>query len=413
MIYIIVIVKSIHLNLYICQNDVLMEVVYLKILSDIHCEVYVDNEFKDVVKKNTLTKIPMRQGEYLVRLVSTINSNYKLEQIVDLKYDKIINAQFIKIAESHPEWDLDSDYRECPITRNLKNVITGKVISLYYQYHCVSDNIAPFKDGLARVANTNRKWGYLNTKGDEVIPCIYDSAEEFSEGVGCVEDKIGYRFIDTDGNVLFSKYYPWGGTFKQGYAITFDVNSAFLLDRNGNEYRPLHPALSVESYSEGRIVAVEPCDEYNGNSDHILFDLNGKQIGRWGFERILPFSEGVAVVDRGAFIDLKGEYLPFSFYEAGSFSEGMSKVRTDYDGKWGFINKQGQEEIPFLYDDAGQFSEGLAFVQIDGKYGFINKEGNVQIPYDFDEVSDFCQGLAQVRIGEDYYFIDKYGNEYR
>ena len=302
-----------------------MEVVYLKILSDIHCEVYVDNEFKDVVKKNTLTKIPMRQGEYLVRLVSTINSNYKLEQIVDLKYDKIINAQFIKIAESHPEWDLVSDYRECPITRNLKNVITGEVISLYSQYHCVSDNIAPFKDGLARVANINGKWGYLNTKGDEVIPCIYDSAEEFSEGVGCVEDKIGYRFIDTDGNVLFAKYYPWGGTFKQGYAITHDVNSAFLLDRNGNEYRPLHPALFVESYSEGRIVAVEPCDEYNSNSDHILFDLNGKQIGRWGFDRILPFSEGVAVVNRGAFIDLKGEYFHFRIMKQVVFPKACQK----------------------------------------------------------------------------------------
>ena len=80
-----------------------MEVVYLKILSDIHCEVYVDNEMKVVAPKNTLTKIQLLQGEYYVQLVSTVNPNYKIERVVSLGYDKVLNVQFSEIVRLHPE----------------------------------------------------------------------------------------------------------------------------------------------------------------------------------------------------------------------------------------------------------------------------------------------------------------------
>ena len=36
-----------------------MEKVNLKILSDIHCELYVDSEFVTDIKKDTLIKIPL------------------------------------------------------------------------------------------------------------------------------------------------------------------------------------------------------------------------------------------------------------------------------------------------------------------------------------------------------------------
>ena len=45
------------------------------------------------------------------------------------------------------------------------------------------------------------------------------------------------------------------------------------------------------------------------------------------------------------------------------------------DGKYGFINKQGQEVIPFIYNEAWYFSEGFALVEKDGKWFYINKQG--------------------------------------
>ena len=56
-----------------------MEKVNLKILSDIHCELYVDQNFITDIPKDTLTKIPLSKGEYLITLKSTINPQVKFE----------------------------------------------------------------------------------------------------------------------------------------------------------------------------------------------------------------------------------------------------------------------------------------------------------------------------------------------
>ena len=80
-------------------------------------------------------------------------------------------------------------------------------------------------------------------------------------------------------------------------------------------------------------------------------------------------------------------------------------------GKWGFIDKSGNEIIPCicLYYDLGHFHEGLARMSIDGKKCFIDKTGKEVIPFIFDYACSFSDGLAMVRIGEDLGFIDKDG----
>ncbi|WP_305257429.1 WG repeat-containing protein [uncultured Duncaniella sp.] len=77
-----------------------------------------------------------------------------------------------------------------------------------------------------------------------------------------------------------------------------------------------------------------------------------------------------------------------------AFSEGMAAVRRD--GKWGYINLQGEEVIPCQFSDefpVGQFSEGLACVVDDRsekdkklwnkRVGFINKKGEFVITGDY------------------------------
>jgi hypothetical protein len=45
-------------------------------------------------------------------------------------------------------------------------------------------------------------------------------------------------------------------------------------------------------------------------------------------------------------------------------------------GKYGFIDKTGQEIIPLKYDEAWSFHEGLGGVKLDGKSGYVDKRGN-------------------------------------
>ena len=57
------------------------------------------------------------------------------------------------------------------------------------------------------------------------------------------------------------------------------------------------------------------------------------------------------------------------------------------------------------------FHEGLARVKKNGKYGYINKEGEEVIKCQYDDASNFHEGLAAVKKNEKKYYIDNLGNE--
>lgn len=53
-------------------------------------------------------------------------------------------------------------------------------------------------EGLARVT-FKKKWGFIDEKGIEVIPCKYDYVDSFEEGLSMVSFNEKYGFIDKAG----------------------------------------------------------------------------------------------------------------------------------------------------------------------------------------------------------------------
>jgi hypothetical protein len=51
-----------------------------------------------------------------------------------------------------------------------------------------------------------------------------------------------------------------------------------------------------------------------------------------------------------------------------------------------------------LFDSVSEngFSEGLLAAQKDGKYGYIDKDGNTIIPFVFSSAGDFKNGAAKI-----------------
>lgn len=64
---------------------------------------------------------------------------------------------------------------------------------------------ASFKNGLLGVCNEKAQWGFVNDKGEQVIPCKYITVTPFSEGHAIVaeyrNDRIKLSIIDKEGNV--------------------------------------------------------------------------------------------------------------------------------------------------------------------------------------------------------------------
>lgn len=130
------------------------------------------------------------------------------------------------------------------------------------------------------------------------------------------------------------------------------------------------------------------------------------------------------------------------FAYAMKFSEGLAAVNVGgtqggrdmpSDGKWGFINRQGQFVINPKFDspptsaapynpsdyslirhEGYLFSEGLAAVVKDGKWVYIDHEGLINIPevgspVRFDAARGFHEGLANVMVNGRWGYIDKLG----
>lgn len=102
----------------------------------------------------------------------------------------------------------------------------------------VYDSIEPFKEGRARVGKGNFKqktirFGYIDSSGKEIIPCIYNSAYDFSEGVAVVSLGDGkFGFIDLLGNQVTDFKYFYAEQFQNGFGI---VKQKFLIDKKENK----------------------------------------------------------------------------------------------------------------------------------------------------------------------------------
>lgn len=87
------------------------------------------------------------------------------------------------------------------------------------------EELYPFSEGMATVRKDG-KFGFINIKGELVIPCQYLYVGPFKEGLACVvkdENDMNVSFIDTAGKILKTKY-PFNvqwyfGTLGNGYIV--------------------------------------------------------------------------------------------------------------------------------------------------------------------------------------------------
>ena len=223
---------------------------------------------------------------------------------------------------------------EIGISDGLKKFYTQRVpilsfLGVYY------NDIYKFSEGLAVVV-LNRKYGYIDKTGREVIPLKFDDAGNFSNGLAPVDLNYKYGFIDKTGGEVIPFKYDWARKFSEGLAQVV-LNGKFgYIDKTGREVIPLK------------------------------------------YDEAYDFEEGLAIVGlnkKYGFIDKTGkEVIPVKYDYANDFEEGLAQVKLN--NKYGFIDKTGREVIPCKYDDVSDFKRGLADVCLNGKWGYIDKHGN-------------------------------------
>lgn len=314
------------------------------------------------------------------------------------------------------------------------------------------------------------KWGFINEKGEVVIPIIHKHANSFSEGFALLPNR---TFIDKTGKVAITldKHYEGVEDFKGGFARIWRSGLFGYIDRSGKVVVPaVHTKTKIEQTPVEQLIAVS-------DQEPILFS----DAERWGYKNhlgdiIIPasfnvacaFSDEMALVERDGnwfYINKTGsQATPYLTYDhTDNFAHGFARVRS---GKlWGYINKVGKEVVPVRYEleilsampverlvqinseqkspgkpdpetipyksaekwgflneraeiiiapkfkSISKFVEGMIRVELNAKYGFVDALGQHIIPCLYQHATDFCEGVAIVERDRIQGFIDKTGKE--
>ncbi len=283
----------------------------------------------------------------------------------------------------------------------------------------------------------DRHFAYVNKKGEVVIDTDYKWADDFENGRAQFKKVVrtgnkayyNYGFIDTKGREVIPAIYEKVYQFAEGVDVTWvkkrGDSKFILIDKNGQ--RVGNNAFEKVGYwIEGmcQVGVPGPEKDYNGNPlyRHGFVNLRCEIIidPSEGYMGAPAYSDGlVCLAKEGTgygFLDKTGKVvIPLQYKQAGysGFIDGLCRVKKN--GKTGLIDKTGKWVVEPKYSTVTSFSEGLMIVAL-GKsggykdFGYCDFNNEVVIKGPFDSASPFDGGFARVRKGDKDGLIDKEGN---
>mgnify|MGYP003494239541 FL=1 len=332
------------------------------------------------------------------------------------------------------------------------------------------DELYGFHEGLARVCK-DKKYGFIDKLGNEIISCKYDDAEDYDKGISvvtlgdkkgainregdmvipckydninlCKDDSLAAAFInetsgfiDLEGNIVVPFDYEYCGTFSEGLADVRKNGLIRFVNKNGKLVIPCKYTNSLD-FSEGLVgVSIDGGEDGVVDDKWGYIDKTGKivipfQGGLTGS----PFSSGLSMRYRGglttsydkngfpvmhetafegAFIYKNGKQAS-DFFETQNiqgFRNGYCVIK-DKNGWEGLVNTQGEFTIPCKYSFiANGFDDKYVLIGINNKYGFADKAtGQIVIPpiYEIDYSGwSFNEGLIPVKKDGKYGYINEH-----
>jgi hypothetical protein len=217
----------------------------------------------------------------------------------------------------------------------------------HYHYHS-----GVYTDLLFEINYKDYKLGYINTKGEEIIPTKNDFNSPVKDKRILVKVKDKYGYVDTTGAILvpaeFDDISYFTPTDNDVVAVGKDEKYAFYKIGQGVASRWY---AKVKPYSEG-LAAVDL-----GEDNWVYINRQGNRIGQVvKYKSATDYSEGVATVGIGdnklAVLDAAGNKIldtTTDYKVIDACHKGLIPVQ-DKTGKWGFLDKKGQVLVQSGYD---------------------------------------------------------------
>lgn len=265
------------------------------------------------------------------------------------------------------------------------------------------------------------RWGFIDAKGNEDTPMVFDWAGDFRQGLGLAESGGTMGYIDAS----FKETGEWAITPRFDLSHEGDQPAHGFYDgralARGNEGKwgyidPTGKWAIPPRFVESRDYPGVPAGDF---AEGLAWFQDVRMAERYKLDsnaKMVRDAEGKPVMEhyprrRMGFIDRKGQVVIEPGFEVvQDFGEGLAAVRIKSDERWGFIDRAGKRVIGAEYEAAGRFSEGLCAVKQGGRWGYIDKDGDWLIPPAYAEARQFLEGLAPAREGELWGYINQDGD---
>ena len=322
---------------------------------------------------------------------------------------------------------------DAEITAKLKLLLRGKY-----------DNVWDYKEGLI-AASKDDKYGFFDSTGKIIIPCIYAGPSSFSEGVADVKKDGKYGFIDKTGKELFPfRKYDYVGGFKDGLSAFRIIKGGKelygFLDKAGNEIIPaVYNDLQISWFKNGYAIVKKNGKYGTINKQNIVVipfeyekinDFNNgittaKKAGKWGvidtankelvsftmdYETVYEFNSGYAYVEKNGvkgLIDTKGKaaFTETKFSEIFGFGDDGYAIVCEEKGKRYLLNVNGSTLFKgSVYTDINKLADNTYLVTQDSVQGIVDKTGKILLPITYTNILPLDNNfLLVLKDGKRYY----------
>ena len=274
---------------------------------------------------------------------------------IDLKGEWFIEPKFDSVGNFYNYYaEIYLDGKEGMINQN------GEVIvePIYEFVGLVEEDMLDILD--------NDKIGYINVKTQEIIQPQFEDGNEFSEGLaGVMNEKDEWGFIDKKGNLVIPYKYDDIDWYFENDSIQVELNSKeFYINKKDenigdvSEYVFIKKELSLDEKRK-RLRKMNP------GFDSLSFPSTGYRQDsifwyRTGNKYGIADTTGLAITQ---------PIFDYIWY----FSDGLAPVRIG--NKWGFVFPNGQTAIKLKYEKVLNFKYDLAAAKYKGRWGYINHSG--------------------------------------
>ena len=225
------------------------------------------------------------------------------------------------------------------------------------------------------VEDEHEKQGYVNHKGEFIIPCRYDVVNGFNEGLMVVATGNKFGYVDTTGQWTIDTIYDDALAFGNGMARVKKGGKWMFIDKEGNEVGGLDYDEILTSFNCNRAFVKK-------GGKTLLIDTKGTVIAEIDADSVYHYSEGYATFKkRGKFgkLDSAGTVvIPATFERLYATDNGISVFEKN--GKQGAVDTTGKIVVDAIHEEMVNFEDISILLGADNQWTrgtYYDRNGNL------------------------------------